>query len=40
VLTVYGVIFSSWQFNLPEDDFVLEKLSFKAKRISAEDTAV
>ena len=40
VLTVYGVIFSSWQFNLPEDDFVLEKLSFKAKRISSEDTAV
>lgn len=40
VLTVYGVIFNSWQFNLPEDDFVLEKLSFKAKRISAEDTAV
>jgi hypothetical protein len=40
VLTVYGVIFSSWQFNLPEDDFILEKLSFKAKRISAEDAAV
>jgi hypothetical protein len=40
VLTVYGVIFNSWQFNLPEDDFVLEKLSFKAKRITTEDTAV
>jgi hypothetical protein len=40
VLTVYGVIFNSWQFNLPEDDFVLEKLSFRAKRITAEDTAV
>lgn len=40
VLTIYGVIFSSWQFNLPEDDFVLEKLSFKARRISSEDTAV
>lgn len=40
VLTVYGVIFNSWQFRLPEDDFVLEGLTFKAKRISAEDTAV
>jgi hypothetical protein len=40
VLTVYGVIFNSWQFNLPEDDFVLEKLSFKAKRITTEDVAV
>ena len=40
VLTLYGVIFSSWQFNLPEDDFVLEKCSFKARRITSEDTAV
>ena len=40
VLTVYGVIFSSWQFKLPEDDFVMENLCFKAKRITAEDTAV
>jgi hypothetical protein len=40
VLTVYGVIFNSWQFNLPENDFVLENLSFKGKRITTEDTAV
>ena len=40
VLTVYGVTFNSWQFNLPEDDFVLERLSFKAKRITTEDAAV
>ena len=40
VLTIYGVMFSSWQFNLPEDDFVLEKLSFKAKRISTEDVPI
>lgn len=40
VLTVYGVMFDSWHFNLPEDDFVLEKLSFKARRITAEDTEV
>ncbi len=40
VLTVYGVMFDTWQFHLPEDDFVLEKLSFKALRITAEDTEV
>ena len=33
-LTVYDVMFDSWQVNLPEDDFMLEKLSFKAKRIA------
>jgi hypothetical protein len=37
VLTVYGVIFSTWQFDLPEDDFVLEKLNFQAHRIAVED---
>lgn len=37
VLTVFGVMFDSWQFDLPEDDFVLERLSFKAKRIKLED---
>lgn len=40
VLTVYDVLFDSWQLQLPEDDFVLEKLSFKARRISVEDTEV
>ena len=40
ILTVYGAIFDTWQFNLPEDDFVLEKLSFKARRITTEDTEV
>lgn len=40
ILTVYGVMFDTWQFNLPEDDFVLERLSFKAKRISIQDTEV
>jgi hypothetical protein len=38
VLTVYGVIFDSWQTALPEDDFMLEKLSFKARRIAITDT--
>ena len=37
ILAVYGVIFSSWQFDLPEDDFVLEKLHFQAHRLAVED---
>ena len=40
ILTVYGVMFDSWQFNLPEDDFVLERLSFKARRVTVEDQEV
>lgn len=40
ILTIYGVIFASWRFDLPEDDFVLEQLSFKAKRIAIADTEV
>lgn len=39
-LTVYGAIFDSWQFNLPESDFVLEKLTFQARRISMADVEV
>jgi hypothetical protein len=38
VLTVYDVIFNNWQFHLPEDDFVLEQLSFRARRIGVVDT--
>jgi hypothetical protein len=40
ILTVFGVMFDSWQLNWPEEDFVLEKLSFKARRIMVEDAAV
>ena len=40
IMTVYNVFFDTWQFNLPEDEFVLEKLSFKARRITVEDTSV
>lgn len=40
ILTVYGVMFDVWQFNLPEDDFVLEKAHFRARRITVEDTEV
>ncbi|NEO19227.1 MAG: hypothetical protein F6J94_19000 [Moorea sp. SIO1F2] len=36
-LTVFGVKFESWSFQLPEDDFVMEGVSFKALRISAEE---
>lgn len=39
-LTVYSVMFNNWQFNLPEDDFVLERLSFRARRITLTDTEV
>jgi hypothetical protein len=40
ILTVFGVIFDSWQFQFPEDDFVLEKLTFKARRIAILDNTV
>ena len=36
-INLYGVMFNSWQANLPEDDFMLERLSFKAKRIAITD---
>jgi hypothetical protein len=40
ILTVYGVIFDTWQTLLPEDDFMLEKLSFKARRLAIADSEV
>lgn len=40
VLTLYGVIFDSWQFNLPEDDFVLERMTFRARRVGVSDVEV
>lgn len=40
VLTLYGVMFDSWDFHVPEADFVLERLSFQARRISTADTEV
>ena len=36
-LVIFGVKFNSWNFTMPEDDFVMEKVSFKAIRISQED---
>lgn len=40
VLTVYGVIFDNWRWSLPEEDFALEKLTFKARRVAVTDTPV
>jgi len=37
-IILFGVKFQSWSFNLPEDDFILESVSFKALRISSEET--
>jgi hypothetical protein len=38
-LVLFGVKFDSWNFALPEDDFVMESVSFKALRISSEETS-
>ncbi len=37
VLDVYGVKFENWGFSLPEDDFVMENVRFKALRINVRD---
>jgi hypothetical protein len=37
ILTIFGVKFESWSFRLPEDDFVMEAVTFRALRISAEE---
>jgi hypothetical protein len=36
-VTLFGVKFESWSFSLPEDDFVMEGVTFKAMRISTEE---
>jgi len=38
-VTVMGVKLSEWSYDLPEDDFVMEGLSFKALWVKVEDTA-
>jgi len=38
-LTVFGVKFTSWDFSLPEDDFVMETVNFRALRIASAETA-
>ena len=36
-LTVHGVKFENWTYHLPEDDFVMEAVTFKGLFISVED---
>lgn len=38
-VVLFGVKFDSWSFTLPEDDFVMEGVTFKALRISSEETS-
>ncbi|MDR5748837.1 hypothetical protein QCE73_37290 [Caballeronia sp. LZ029] len=40
IINVFGVMFDTWQANLPEDDFMLERMSFRARRISVADNEV
>ena len=36
-LTVHGVKFNEWSYNIPEDDFIMEKANFMALWVSVED---
>ena len=36
-LVLFGVKFDSWSFSLPEDDFVMEGVTFRALRIASEE---
>lgn len=38
-LTVFGMKFTSWDFTLPEDNFVMESVKFRALRIASAETA-
>jgi hypothetical protein len=40
VLNVFGAVFDSWQVSLPEDDFMLEKVTFRALRIAVTDKEI
>jgi hypothetical protein len=37
-VVLFGVKFDSWTFTLPEDDFVMEAVTFKALRLGSEET--
>lgn len=37
ILDIYGVKFQNWSFALPEDDFVMENVTFRALRINVRD---
>lgn len=36
-LTIHGVKFENWAYNLPEDDFVMESVTFKGLFITVDD---
>jgi hypothetical protein len=36
-VVLFGVKFDSWSFRLPEDDFVMESVTFRALRIASEE---
>jgi hypothetical protein len=36
-VTVMGVKFEEWNYNLPEDDFTMEKVAFRALWVKSED---
>ncbi len=38
-LTIMGVKFDSWSYSLPEDDFVMERVTFRALWVKVEETA-
>jgi hypothetical protein len=38
-LTVFGVKFAIWNFSVPEDDFVMESVEFRAIRIASDETS-
>ena len=40
VVVLYNVMFDSWHFTLPEDDFVLESLTFRARRVAITDNPI
>jgi hypothetical protein len=37
-VTVFGAKFDSWLYTIPDDDFVMESVTFKALRLSFEET--
>jgi len=36
-VTLHGVKIENWSYQIPEDDFVMEKVDFRALWISVED---
>jgi hypothetical protein len=37
-LIIFGARFSSWTYNIPADDFVMESATFQALRVAFEET--